>query len=197
MFKSPKFIISALLVIVIILTFGCVFFACQSNPTISGPEVINQAWDYLYSDYIDQTKLNSENMTEAAIEGMLDTINDPHTAYLTKAEMDEFMNSLQGQYVGIGVVITNQDGMIVTTKVMSSSPAEKAGLKAGDTILEIDGDSISGLSLDVAAAKMVGPENTSVELVILHLGETQPVTMEITRMKLDLPSVYYEMKGDI
>ncbi len=197
MFKSPKIIISSLLVVVIILTFGCVFLACQSRTNVSGPDIINQAWDYLFSNYIDQTKLNADNMTEAAIEGILNTINDPHMAYMTKAEYDDFMSGLQGQYVGIGVVVSAKDDKIVIVQTLFNSPAEKAGLKANDTILKVDGESVAGLSLEEATAKMLGRENTSVELVILHQGETEPVTMVITRAKLDVPTVFLKMYGDI
>jgi carboxyl-terminal processing protease len=199
MFKSPKVIISLLLVVIIILIFGCVSLASQSciPANVSGGDVISQAWDLLFSNYVDQTKLNSENMTRAAIQGILDTINDPYTAYLTKAEYDKFLESLQGEYVGIGTIITVHDEKAVIIAVFPDSPAEKAGIKAGDTILEVNGESTQGLSLDEVADKMAGPENTSMELVILHQDETDPVTMEITRANVNMPSVYFIMKGDI
>lgn len=199
MFKSPKVIISTLLVIVIILTFGCVFFACRSvtPATISGGEVINQAWDLLFSHYIDQSKLNSANMTEAAIEALLNTIKDPHMAYLTKAEYDAFFESLQGQYAGIGAVVTSENNTIKIVNVFPESPAEKAGVKAGDTVLEINGESVAGMTLDVAVSKVRGPENTVVTLLILHENETEPVLVDITRANVALPSVYYQLKDGI
>jgi carboxyl-terminal processing protease len=199
MFKSPKIIISSLLVVVIMLTFGCVFFACQSctPSTVSGPQVINEAWDYLFSKYVDQTKLNSENMTRGAIEGILDTINDPHMAYMTKTEYDKFAESLQGQYAGIGAVVSAQDSKIVIVSVFAGSPAEKAGVKAGDVILKINGKDITGLSLDLAVADIRGPINTTVTIVILHQNETEPVTLAITRANVAIPSVYYKMQGNI
>jgi carboxyl-terminal processing protease len=187
-----------ILAIIAVAWFGGYFYAKnQTSSDSTGPGIIRQAWDDLYSNYIDQSALNSDNMTQAAINGIISTLNDPHTAYLTKAEMIDFLNGLQGQYVGIGVTITSQNGTITVVKVTPDSPAEKAGMKADDAILEVNGESVSGLSLDDVTTKMAGPENTIVELTILHEGETQPVKLEITRAKLDLPSVYYEMQGDI
>jgi carboxyl-terminal processing protease len=197
MFKSPKFIISSLLVLAIILAFGCVFFACESRTTVSGPEVINQAWDLLSNHYIDQSKLNSDNMTSAAIQGMLNTIGDPHMAYMTQAEYDQFTQSLQGQYAGIGTVVSTDNDTIVIVSVFANSPAEKAGVKAGDIILEVNGESIAGLSLDEVVAKVRGPADTTVTLQILHQGETEAVTLQITRTNLTVPSVYYTMQGTI
>jgi len=77
------------------------------------------------------------------------------------------------------------------------SPAEKAGIKSGDIILEIDGESIAGLSLDVAVSKMKGPEGTTVMLLISRAGDPQPLEIEITRAMVEVPSVFHEMRGDI
>ncbi len=197
MFKSPKFIISSLLVIAIILAFGCVFFACESRTAVSGPETINQAWDLLLNHYVDQSKLNSDNMTNAAIQGILDTIGDPHMAYMTPAEYNQFTESLQGQYAGIGTVVSTDNDTIVIISVYINSPAEKAGAKAGDVIMEVNGESIAGLSLDQVVAKVRGPADTTVTLQVLHKGDTEPVTLQMTRTTLPIPSVYYTMKGTI
>lgn len=195
MFKSPKVIISSLLVVIIVLTVGCVFFACRSfTPAdVSGGQVINQAWDLLFSHYVDQSKLDSANMTQAAIEAILNVINDPHMAYMTKAEYEEFLQGLQGQYAGIGATISTEGENIIVVSVLADSPAEKAGIKVGDVILKVDGEPVTGLSIILVGDKMRGPADTTITLEILHQNETEPVTLVITRANLPMPSVYYVM----
>jgi carboxyl-terminal processing protease len=199
MSKSSKIIISMLLVIVVALAFGGGFFFGQARGPINatGLDVVNQAWDYLFSRYVDKTKLDSQNMSRAAIEGIIGTLHDRYTAYLTNSELNQFMTSLQGEYAGIGAVVSLQDEKVVIVSPFPGSPAEKAGLKSGDIILEINGEPITGLSLDVAVSKIRGPTGTAVKLLILHAGESQPVEIEVTRAIVELPSVVYEMRGDI
>jgi carboxyl-terminal processing protease len=136
-------------------------------------------------------------MSRAAIEGIIGTLHDRYTAYLTNSELNQFMTSLQGEYAGIGAVVSLQDEKVVIVSPFPGSPAEKAGLKSGDIILEINGEPITGLSLDVAVSKIRGPTGTAVKLLILHAGESQPVEIEVTRAMVELPSVVYEMRGDI
>ncbi|MGD0779182.1 MAG: S41 family peptidase [Dehalococcoidales bacterium] len=199
MFKSSKIIIIAVLVIIVALSFGVGFITGERNLPVkaTGLDVVDQAWNYLLSDYVDQTKLDSENMTRAAIEGIVNTLNDPYTTYLTKSQLNEFLTGIQGKYAGIGAVVTSQDEKIMIVNVFPGSPAEKAGLKSGDTILEINSEIATGLNLDVAVGKIRGPADTTVTLLILHQNETEPVTIEITRANVELPSVYYKMQGDI
>jgi carboxyl-terminal processing protease len=199
MFKSSKIIIIAVLVIIVALSFGVGFITGERNLPVkaTGLDIVDQAWNYLLSDYVDQTKLDSENMTRSAIEGIVNTLNDPYTAYLTKSQLNEFLTGIQGKYAGIGAVVTAQDEKIMIVNVFPGSPAEKAGLKSGDTILEINSEIATGLNLDVAVGKIRGPADTTVTLLILHQNETEPVTMEITRANVELPSVYYKMQGDI
>lgn len=199
MFKSSKILISMLLVIVVALAFGGGFFFGQARGPINatGMDVVNQAWDYLFSRYVDKTRLDSQNMSRAAIEGIIGTLHDRYTAYLTNSELNQFMTSLQGEYAGIGAVVSLQDEKVVIVSPFPGSPAEKAGLKSGDIILEINGEPITGLSLDVAVSKIRGTTGTAVKLLILHAGESQPVEIEVTRAMVELASVVYEMRGDI
>ncbi len=199
MSKITKLFISLLLVAVVALSFGAGFTFGKNTTSSPGQETetIGQAWNIILTEYVDPARINTENMSRAAIEGMIKTLNDPYTAYLSAKEYKQFMVTLQGEYSGIGAVVSIQDKKLVIVAPIPDSPAEKAGIKAGDIILEINGEPVTGMSLDVAVGKIRGPGGTSVKLLILHQGETEPVELEITRATVELPSVHYEMRGEI
>lgn len=190
---------SMLLVVVIALAFGggFTFGKTRGSRGAEGLDVVGQAWNFILTDYVDRTKLNSENMSRAAIEGIIGTLNDPYTSYLNTSEYESFGSSLSGGFVGIGVIVSLRDKQLLIVAPIPGSPAEKAGLKSGDSILRINDESVTGMSLDVAASKIKGPAGTTVKLLILHEGETEPVEMEITRNRVEIPSIHFEMRGNI
>jgi carboxyl-terminal processing protease len=107
------------------------------------------------------------------------------------------MASLKGTYNGIGAYVTMKDDQVTILAPIEGSPAEEAGIRAGDIILEINGESTAELSLTEAIDKIRGPQGTAVKLLVLHENETEPVEMEIIRAKLELPSLMLEMKEQI
>jgi carboxyl-terminal processing protease len=134
-------------------------------------------------------------MTRAAIAGIIDTLDDPYTTYLTPEEYKMGQSSISGQFEGIGAVVSLQDDKLVIVSPMTGSPAEKAGIKAGDTIQAINGESTAGVALDVAISKIRGPAGTAVRLTVLHKGDTTPVEITVTRARVDVASVHFEMRG--
>ncbi len=199
MFKSSKIVISAVLAVLVAISFGVGFFVGERNITTTpkGLDVVDQAWNYIIADYVDSSKLDSANMSRAAIEGFIKTINDRYTVYLSKSDLVQFVSSLQGKYAGIGAVVTVKDDKLMIVNIFPNSPAQKAGLKSGDAILEVNGEPITGLALDVAVSKIRGPENTIVKLLVLRQNETEPEIIEITRANVEMPSVYYVMRNDV
>ena len=199
MSRFSNLIIAATIVVVLVVAFGGGFFIGRAHgPTGgSGLGIIDEAWNIIYSRYVEKDALDSANMSYGAIEGIIEALNDPYTAYLTVDELFQFATNLQGEYAGIGTYVTMEDGNLMILAPIPDSPAEAAGLKSGDIILEIDGESIVGLDLDLAASKMRGPAGITVKLLILHAGETEPVEIEITRAIIELTSIVYEMREDI
>ncbi|OGN98527.1 MAG: hypothetical protein A2Y89_03730, partial [Chloroflexi bacterium RBG_13_51_18] len=199
MSRLPNIVIASLLVIVLALSFGSGFLFGQARGPINltGIDIIDQAWNVINSRYVDPSKLNSENMSRAAIEGIIDSLDDPYTFYLTADELYQFVSVIHREYPGIGAYVTLRDGNLAVVAPVPGSPAERAGILPDDIVLEIDGESIAGLTLEEAVDKIKGPEGTTVKLLILHTGETEPVIIEVTRAVIELPSVVYEMRQDI
>ena len=128
---------------------------------------------------------------------MMDALNDPHSAYLSAQDYQQLQDNLAGQYGGIGASVTTTDGQITITSVKPGSPAEVAGLKAGDAVLEIDGVSTAGMSVEDTVARVQGAAGTQVTLLVRHQGETGTVLFTITRAAIKIPSVSFQMMGDI
>jgi carboxyl-terminal processing protease len=198
MSTSSKIISVALLVIVIALSFaGGFYFGQTQKPVAIGNEVFNEAWNDIFAKYVDPSQLDAANMTRSAIQGMLKAVDDRYMTYFTSSQLNQFISSLEGKYAGIGAMVSTQEKKIIIVYIFTGSPAEKAGLKAGDVITGINGESTADYTLDMATSKIRGDAGTSVTLQILHAGAAEPVSIEITRAIVDVPSVTYEQRGDI
>ncbi len=200
MSKRMKIIIISLLVAVsVVVSFGagCVLTRQIIPSTDSHLDAVKEAWDIIFRDYVDQSKLDASKLSQAAIKGMVEALDDPYTAYLDPQSYQLSTSNLQGKFEGIGATVGVRDKQIMIIAPVPNSPADKAGIRAGDIILGVNGESTEGLSLEEVALRIRGPEGTSVRVTIQHQGETTPVELEIVRAEIELPSVSFEMRGDI
>ena len=213
--------LAVLLFILPTLGAGCNFVAKEVVPIITSPEadsplssnaavysnpdgklpaefdILYEAWQQLSKDYVDKDKLDPKTLSEGAVRGMMDAL-DPYSSYADPETHKLWLTSnLEGKFEGIGAVISMKDKQLTVVSPIADSPAEKAGIKAGDKILEIDGQPASKLSLIEATFKIRGPKGTSVKLLVLHEGESEPVEIQIVRGEITLDSVFFEMRDDI
>lgn len=197
--KRLKFFSVMLATLLILSSFGvsCAFKQESSSGLPPEFDVVGEAWNILLEDHVDKDKLDAEKLSRAAIEGMVQAVGDPYTAYLDSDTYRLQLEMLKGSYSGIGAHIAIREGQLTIIAPVSGSPAERGGVKAGDRILEINGESTSGMTLTEAVLKIQGPPDTSVKLLVLHKGDTEPIEMEITRAEIELESVFWEMRDDI
>jgi carboxyl-terminal processing protease len=155
-------------------------------------EKVGQAYDLIQSRYVE--KVDQEKLTEGAIQGMLSVLKDPYSVYMDKETAQQFTQTLESSFEGIGAEVGKEDGKIVIISPFKNSPAEKAGLKPNDQILKVDGESIEGLDLSKATLKIRGKRGTTVKLDILRESLKEPITISVKRDEIPLETVHSSVK---
>lgn len=146
-------------------------------------------WEKLEANYYDKTKIDSTKMLNGAIEGMVQSLGDPFTMYLPPVQNTGFKDQLAGQFSGIGAELGTKDNQIIVIAPLTGSPAEKAGVKAGDLILKVDEESTQNWTLPTTVNKIRGPKGTSVTLTIYHKDAEKPQDVKIVRDVITVKSV--------
>ncbi|MCR2834418.1 S41 family peptidase [Parerythrobacter lacustris] len=141
--------------------------------------------------------VDDEKLIRGAIDGMLASL-DPHSAYLDGSDLQRLETMIDGNYSGLGLSVVMEDGAVKIISPFRGSPAEEAGLKAGDFITHLDGNLIYGGDLDEAVSKMRGAAGTSIRLTIFRSGRDEPFDVTVTRGVIDLEPVTHEVaEGNI
>jgi len=195
--SKAKVILIVLAVLSLILSFGAGCALGAKTPEEAGLGKVEEVWNIVFQDYVERDKLDANALREGAIEGMLEALNDPYSTYLDAETYQLSLSNLEGKFEGIGARVTVKEEQLIVVAPIEDTPAEKAGIKAGDIILEISGESARGLTLEEAVLKIRGPKGTPVRLLVLHQGETEAEEIEIIRGEIEVPSIHFEMKGDI
>lgn len=148
-----------------------------------------EVWELLQREHIDGGELNSQELSDGAIRGMLSALDDPYAALLNPEQFEIESQDIKGFFEGIGASVGLRDGKIVILAPMPDTPAEKAGIRPGDVILEIEGESTEGITLMEAVRKIRGEKGTSVLLLVLHQDASEPALISIVRGVIPLKSV--------
>jgi carboxyl-terminal processing protease len=144
--------------------------------------------------YVD--KVDDEKLMQGAIQGMLQSL-DPHSAFLDVSDFDNLSTQIEGEYGGLGLSVTLEQGAVKVIAPTADTPADKAGIKAGDYITHLDSKLIVGGTLDEAVKAMRGPPGTPIKLTIVRLGREEPFDVSITRAKIDLKPVKWKVQDKI
>ena len=192
---------------IFILAIALAAFVANSVQAATPDELYDYAWKLISKKYVDPTnnyqdwnkwrykyknKLQTFDDCYVAIDTMLASLNDPYTRFLDEKEFNEETTSIRGSLKGIGTQIGIRDGQLVIIAPIENSPAELAGLKADDYILEIDGKSTKGITIEKAADRIRGEKGTTVSLLIKR-GNAEPKLFVIVRDEIEIKSVSTKM----
>ena len=153
--------------------------------------------DRLQASFVDQSLLDIHRLNQAAIDGVIDYIDDPYTNYMSPSRVKDFNDTLQGlidsDFEGIGASVTERDGNILILGPLPGSPAASAGILPGDVVLAVDGIAITDKTLDEVVSYVRGPKDTVVVLTISRVGVATPFDLEIRRATISIGAVLARM----
>jgi carboxyl-terminal processing protease len=156
--------------------------------------LFSEAYEKVRANYV--RPVQDSELMSGAIEGMVSGL-DPHSGYMDAKAFADFKIQMKGEFGGIGIEVTMEDGLIKVISPIDDTPASRAGLKTGDYIAAIDGGAIQGMNLNDAIDKMRGPAGSKVTLTILRKGEKKPFDVVLTRAVIRVDSVKWHREGDI
>ncbi len=137
--------------------------------------------------FVDET--DPDRLYRMAIDGMLHELGDPHTSFMTPEDYERLRLQTQGEYGGLGIEIDVRNGWLTVLSPLPNSPAERAGLQAGDRIIQVEGESTRGWSTDKAVSVLRGPKGTPVRIEVARGGIDTPIPFEITRADIEITAV--------
>ncbi|MFT5483470.1 MAG: carboxyl-terminal processing protease [Halieaceae bacterium] len=133
-------------------------------------------------------EIDDKTLLESAIRGMLSGL-DPHSSYLTDDAFEDLQTNTKGEFSGLGIEITTDNGYIKVISPIDETPAQRAGIEAGDLIIQLDNEPVKGMGIDEAIERMRGPLGSSIDVTIAREGESQPFTLTLTRDIVKVVSV--------
>ncbi len=157
-------------------------------------DLFGEVLERVRAEYVE--KPDDTKLIENAINGMLQGL-DPHSSYLTAKEFQDMQVQTRGEFGGLGIEVTMEDGVVKVIAPIDNTPADRAGVLSGDYITHLDGESIQGLTLNEAVEKMRGPVDSPIMLTILRKGAAAPIQAKVVRDVIRINPVKYTAEGDV
>lgn len=169
------------------------------------PETVDMSefwrvWELLEDKYVSgatSSDITTEDMVRGAIKGLVESYDDPYTVYLPPQDAEYFQEDISGNFSGVGMEVGMRDGVVTIIAPLPDTPADNAGLLAGDKILAVDGESTEDESIDQVVRKIRGEKGTDVTLTILRDGENETRDVVVTRDTIAIPTIETSQDGDI
>ena len=157
-------------------------------------DLFGDVFERVRSDYVED--VTDQQLIEAAINGMLTNL-DPHSSYMNAKQFQEMRVQTRGEFGGLGIEVTMENGLVKVVSPIDDTPAFKAGIKPGDFFSHIDGAPVMGLTLQEAVEKMRGKPGTDIKLTVLREGANEPLQFKLTRDIIKIQSVRSKAQGDV
>jgi carboxyl-terminal processing protease len=168
--------------------------AASAGDTYRQLNLFGDVFERIRSDYVE--KPDDGKLVEAAINGMLTSL-DPHSSYMDAKSFRDMQVNTKGEFGGLGIEVTMEDGLIKVISPIADTPAARAGILSGDIITQIDGDAVQGLTLNQAVDKMRGAVKTSVKLTVVRKDRKDPLDLKLTREIIQVKSVKFRQEDDV
>ena len=197
-----KDLVTFFLLIVLLAGFGLGVLYGKTQCQVCPPEDLDfslfwEAWKTLEDRFVEPDKFeNTRSLIYGAITGMIKSLEDPYTTFLDPQESKVFSEDIAGKFEGVGMEIGMRKGELVVIAPLEGTPAQKAGLRAGDRIIRIDGESALDITVDEAVRLIRGPEGTDVVLTISREEWDDPRDITVTRGVIEIPSLKWELKEE-
>lgn len=166
----------------------------NSSDTYRQLNLFGDVFERVRAEYVEQ--VTDEQLIESAINGMLTSL-DPHSSYLNKKSFQDMQVQTRGEFGGLGIEVTMENGLVKVVSPIDDTPAFRAGLQPGDLIVQLNGEAVMGLSLNEAVEKMRGPVGSELKVTVRRGEAGEPFTVSLTRAVIKVQSVRYRAEGDI
>ncbi|MEK7139993.1 MAG: S41 family peptidase [Patescibacteria group bacterium] len=208
----PRYVSLAIFVALFIVTFGLgVYTGYENRPeTEFVTSLFNKengasamvdfapfwkAWNVINEKYVSTNGPTDQEKVWGAIEGLAGSLGDPYTVFFPPVEAEKFESDIRGDFTGVGMEIGMRENVLTVIAPLKDTPAFRAGIKSGDKILEIDGETTANMTVDEAVGRIRGPKETEISLTVFGTNDEEPRKIKITREVILVPTIDVEIRG--